>query len=210
MDSSIALENWRPRTCQALKWLRELPVPRKLVLALAFACVTGIAAQIRFPLPFTVVPITGQVFAVLLSGVVLGQLYGGVSQLLYLAVGVAGVPWFAPGSAGLFGPTGGYLIGFIPAAALIGWLTDRRIRFRTIGGQALLMMSAVGIVYLFGAIHFALWTQAGLSKTLMAAVLPFIPVDLAKALAVAALTSTLLPRKPYGNECDVRAADTAA
>lgn len=202
MDSSIALENWRLKSYQALKWRRELSVPKKLVLALGFACVTGLAAQVRIPLPFTVVPITGQVFAVLLSGVMLGQLYGGASQLLYLAIGVAGVPWFAPGSLGLFGPTGGYLIGFVPAAALIGWLTDRRIRFRTIGGQARLMMWAVGIIYLFGAVHFALWTQVGLSKTLLVAVIPFIPLDVAKALAVAALTSTFLPRRPYGGEGD--------
>jgi biotin transport system substrate-specific component len=98
------------------KWRFESKFAKKLVLAFFFACLTGIFAQLRFYLPYTPVPITGQVFAVLLSGVILGNLYGGISQGLYAALGVAGVPWFSGGKAGLeifTGVTGGYIIGFI-------------------------------------------------------------------------------------------------
>ena len=199
----MLVENWKLRRYRLFKWRYELSVPRKLVFAFGLACLTGLAAQIRILLPFTPVPITGQVFAVLLSGVLLGRLYGGVSQALYVALGSVGLPWFAGGNAGLpIGPTGGYLIGFIPAAMLVGWFTDRHIRLRGVWGQTLLMMTAVGIIYLLGAVQFAVVMGAGLWATLMGAVLPFIPVDLAKALGVAAITSTLLPKASYDGEVD--------
>ena len=91
-------------------------------------------AQVRIPLPFTPVPITGQTFAVLLVGAVLGSRRGAASLLLYLMQGLVGLPFFAGGTSGLailLGPTGGYLVGFIVAAYLVGLLAarglDRRI-----------------------------------------------------------------------------------
>ncbi len=205
MDASVLVESWKLRRHQAFEWRHELSVAKKLVLAMGLACFTGLCAQIRIPLPFTPVPITGQVFAVLLSGALMGRSYGAVSQFFYVGLGAAGMPWFAGGSGGLpglLGFTGGYLIGFIPAAALVGWFTDRHIHLRNIFGQALLMMSAVAVIYLFGAVQFAIVMRSGLWSTLTGAVLPFIPVDLAKALAVAAVTATLLPKAPYGGEVD--------
>ena len=173
------------------------------MLCLALAGFTGLVAQLTVRLPFTNVPITGQVFGVLLSGVLLGRHFGGLSQLLYVGLGSVGVPWFAGGGAGLpLGPSGGYLIGFIPAAALMGWLTDRHIRFRSIWGQTLLLMTAVGVIYLFGAVQFAIVMRTGLWATLLGAVIPFIPIDLAKAWGVAALTSALLPKASYDGEVD--------
>lgn len=203
MDSGQLVDGWKRARFQLFKWRYNLATSHKLPLCLAMSCLTGLVAQIRIALPFTPVPITGQVFGVLLSGVLLGKHYGGLSQLIYFGLGCAGVPWFAQGGSGLpIGPSGGYLIGFIPAAVLVGWLTDRHIGLRTAWGQALLMMTAVGIIYLFGAIQYAVVMGSGLWATLMGAVIPFVPVDLAKALAVAAITSTVLPKASYDGEVD--------
>ncbi|MCL0053110.1 biotin transporter BioY [Dehalococcoidales bacterium] len=95
---------------RAFKWRYELSIPKKLVLALGFACLTGLVAQVKFPVPWSPVPITGQTFAVLLAGVLLGRWWGGVSMAIYAGLGFIGLPWFAVG--GLASPTGGYIIGF--------------------------------------------------------------------------------------------------
>lgn len=101
---------------------------RDLLWTVGFALLTAVSAQIEFRLPFTPVPLTGQTFAVLLSGVVLGSRRGFLSQALYLAEGAAGLPVFAGGTGSalhLLGPTGGYLWSFPVAAALLGWLVER-------------------------------------------------------------------------------------
>lgn len=101
---------------------------RNAGLVLAFSALTALSAQIKFYLPFTPVPITGQTFAVLLTGVVLGPRLGALSLLAYLAEGAMGLPVFANFGAGpavLAGPTGGYLAGMPLAAWLVGQLTLR-------------------------------------------------------------------------------------
>jgi len=93
-----------------------------------FSLLTALLAQIRIPLPFTPVPLSGQTFAVLLAGAVLGSRRAFLSQALYLAAGAVGLPVFAGGGATvayLLGPTGGYLWSFPLAAALLGWLVER-------------------------------------------------------------------------------------
>jgi len=95
------------------KWRSESTILNKFVLALGFACLTGLMAQLRFYLPYTPVPVT------------------------YAGIGAAGVPWFNGGKAGLdvmTGVTGGYIIGFIAAALLIGWFTDSYIKSRSFLG----------------------------------------------------------------------------
>ena len=203
MTAMELVTRWRAARYRLFRWRCELGRARKVGLCLALAGLTGLCAQVRFVLPFTPVPITGQVFAVLLAGVLLGGRYGALSQVIYVALGSAGVPWFAGGAAGLpLGPSGGYLLGFIPAAWLVGYLTDRRIAFRRIWAQALLMMAAVGVIYFFGAVQFAVVMHAGLRATLVGAVLPFVAVDLAKAAAAAAVSSALLPKAAYNGEVD--------
>jgi biotin transport system substrate-specific component len=99
-----------------------------------FTLLTAVMAQIRFQFPFTTVPLTGQTFAVLLSGAVLGSRRGFASQALYIAAGASGLPVFAGGAlsaACLAGPTGGYLLSFPLAAYLIGWLVERGAGRRT-------------------------------------------------------------------------------
>src|SRR5512143_1882057 len=107
---------------------------RDVLLVVGSSLFVAALAQIRIPLPFTPVPVTGQTLAVLVVGAALGARKGAASLLLYLLAGFAGLPVFSGGSAGgavILGPTGGYLIGFIVAAYLIGVLSargmDRRI-----------------------------------------------------------------------------------
>jgi biotin transport system substrate-specific component len=165
------------------QWLDQLSWTYRVGLALLMAAVMGLAAQVRIPLPFTPVPLTGQVMVVLLSGIVLRGFYGGLSMTFYLLLGFAGVPWFTGGTAGsLLGPTTGYLVGFIPAALFIGRAFDHD---RRIIVQIGLMMAAVLIIYLFGALHFAFVTKTTIARTLYLAVLPFIPLDLIKGIVAA-------------------------
>ena len=177
-------------------WRSELAWFKRLMMAMAMACVTGLAAQVRVPLPFTAVPVTGQVFAVLLSGVLLGTYFGGLSQVFYVGLGAAGMPWFTAAAPA----TLGYLIGFIPAAILVGWMTDRYAGFRRLPGQAALMIGAVALIYLFGAVYYGLVMGLGPVATLMQAVVPFIPVDAVKIALAAGISTTMLPKKPYGPE----------
>lgn len=97
-----------------------------LVLVVAGAALTAVAAQIAVPL--WPVPVTGQTLAVLLVGVTLGATRGAISLALYAVLGIVGLPVFSDYSSGwsvIAGPTGGYIIGFIFAAALAGWLAQR-------------------------------------------------------------------------------------
>jgi len=173
------------------QWLTSAAWIVRIGLALLMAAVMGLAAQIRIPLPFTPVPLTGQVFVVLLSGIILGGGYGGLSMALYLLFGFAGLPWFAGWSTGTwFGPTTGYLVGFIPAALFTGIAFPRAREFLA---QALVMTTAVFVIYLFGALHIALILKTGFSRTLSLAILPFIPFDIVKAVAAAGLGRVLMP-----------------
>jgi len=176
----------------------ELSIPYKLCLAFAFACLTGLSAQIRIPLPFTPVPVTGQVLAVLLSGVSLGGCYGGLSQVFYIGLGVVGIPWFSGAGSGLShiaGITGGYLVGFVPSALVIGWLTDRYDFIRRFHFQLLLMAVGVSIIYIFGSFQLAVIMRVGFWETIKLAVFPFIPVDLIKAAVAACISASILPKK---------------
>lgn len=190
------------RSCfVCFRWRQDLAWPKKLLLSIGMTALTAVAAQVRIHLPFSPVPITGQVLAVLLAGTVLGGTYGSLSQILYVGIGAAGVPWFAAAAGGsLIGPTGGYLIGFIPAAFFVGWFTDKHIGTRRLLPQLALMLGGVFIIYLFGAIQFAVVMRTGFDETLRMAILPFIPLDLTKALLAAGLTTRFLARVPNNGE----------
>lgn len=98
-----------------------------LFLILGASIFIALSAQIAFNVPFSPVPVTGQTFAVILTGALLGSRRGSLAIIVYLLEGSSGLPVFAQGQFGiihLFGPTGGYLIGFIPAAFLCGFLVE--------------------------------------------------------------------------------------
>lgn len=192
---------------EIFKWRYELVGTRKILLALAMASITGLAAQVRAPLPFTPVPITGQTIAVLLSGVILGRWYGGLSQLFYVGMGLVGVPWFTGWSSGmshLLGPTGGYIIGFVLAALFVGHFTDRFIKFRKFFPGLLLMLVAnfllihgPGLVWLYVWISSIKGVAPGIFTLLMMGTIPFLPGDVMKILGAAAVTKAVTPKRPY-------------
>jgi len=189
------------------KWRFESTFANKVVLAFGFACLTGLLAQIRFYLPYTPVPVTGQVFAVLLSGVILGKWYGGLSQGLYAGIGAAGLPWFNGLKGGmdvLSGVTGGYIIGFIAAALVIGWFTDRYVRCRSFIALFSIMLLGIALIYLFGVFQLSLVLGVNIQRAIELGALPFIGVDVYKALIAATIAAAVAPRTAYGNEIDSR------
>jgi biotin transport system substrate-specific component len=156
-----------------------------------FCLVTALAAQVRIPLPFTPVPLTGQTFGVLLSGAVLGWRRGLGSQVLYLAVGASGLPVFAGGGgvAYLLGPTAGYLWSFPVAAGALGWLVERGASRRA-WKMALAMFASSLLILVTGTVWLGSVTGLGLHRQWWAGFYPFLAGDLLKI----ALVGLALPR----------------
>ena len=178
---------------------------RDLILIGLTSALTGLAAQFEIRLPFTPVPVTLQPLAVFLFGAALGSRRAALAMLLYLAEGAAGLPFFAGGGAGLghlVGPTGGYLIGFVPAAFLIGWSAERgwdRSPIRTF----LAMAGGSLVLFACGLSQLALFV--GREHVLAAGLYPFVAADLLKVAVAAGLLpaawrllerSGLAPRNP--------------
>jgi biotin transport system substrate-specific component len=201
------LERLEMAKYRAYRWQYELSAVKKISLALGFAMVIALLAQLRVFIPGTPVPITMQTLGVLLAGVVMGRNWGGFSVLLYVGLGAAGVPWFngwSGGIAHLAGPTGGYLIGFVLAAMAVGYFTEKYVWARTIPGlTGLMVVAAVVIIYLPGLLFLKLWLglvsgQAlGWNEAVMMGALPFVVGDLVKAGIAVAAARVLLPRKQY-------------
>lgn len=172
---------------------REDLLARKVLLSLTIAAVTGLLAGIRIPLPFTPVPLTGQVLGVLIAGIFLEGSFAGLSQVLYLLIGLSGIPWFSGWSSLSFvtfaaNPTSGYLIGFIPAAFLIGKLEHGGFRMNILR-HAVAFFSGILVLYFFGALHLAVILHTNFQRTLDLAVYPFIFFDFLKALLAASFIS---------------------
>ena len=167
-----------PRTAA---WLRNVS------LIIISALFVAVFAQIRIPVPFAPVPLTGQTFAVLLVGAALGSKHGIASLALYTVMGALGLPFFAGGASGvayLLGPTLGYLVGFIVAAYVIGLLAERGLE-RSVRTSVVPFLVGTLVIYLFGAGWLAI--QFGVEQALTLGVLPFLIGDTLK-LALAALT----------------------
>ena len=146
------------------------------------------SAQVALPLPFSPVPVTGQTFAVLVVGAALGRVRGVAAVAAYLAEGASGLPVFAGGAAGpavLLGPTGGYLLGFLPGAWLCGALAERGWD-RRVGGTIAAMLLGNVAIFAFGLPWLA--RVVGASNALTLGFWPFLPGDVVKiGLAAAAL-----------------------
>lgn len=174
--------------------LRSLPQTRdfsrvqRLATVVFFAALTIVAAKLeipREPVPFTMQP-----FAVLLAGMVLGSRDGALSQFFYVSLIALGFPFDARGlgTAALFGPTGGYLLGFIAAAGIVGLLVERganRVWQRWIAGVA-----GIAVIYLFGIYVLKNVTGMNWRAAWAAGGEPFLALDLMKAIIAAALTET--------------------
>ena len=170
---------------------------RNTTLVVSFALLTAICAQIRIPLRFTPVPITGQTFAVLLAAAVLGKKLGALSQLTYWLAGLTGLPFYSNATGGWSvgtGATMGYMIGFIFAAAAIGHLAELKHDRKFITSlPAMLLGSAIiytcGAVWLAHSLNIAVAT--GDKSAISLGVAPFLIGDLIKMLLAAMSTATI-------------------
>jgi biotin transport system substrate-specific component len=172
-----------------------LPLPRRLprlltdtLLIFGATLLIAVSARLSIHLPFTPVPITGQTFAVLLTGMLLGARRGGLALLLYLVEGTSGLPVFAGGGFGiavLLGKTGGYLWSYPFAAALTGWLAERGWDRRP-HGAALAMALGSLLILVAGSLWLSVFVGS-LANGFLLGMLPFLPGDAAKLALAAAL-----------------------
>lgn len=170
---------------------------KKLVLCAAAAALTCVLAPISFVIG-TAVPITLATFAVMLSGILLGGRYGALAQLIYLLLGVAGLPVCAgwtPALSRIIGPTGGYLAGYIPLAFVCGaiysaWGREahgaRKYAVMTAG-----MLAGTVTLYIFGTAWYCVYSGTGVVQALTVCVVPFLIGDAVKIAAVALLAPRL-------------------
>lgn len=154
---------------------------RRVVAVIAFVLATAAGAYVAVPLPWTPVPMTLQPLIVLLAGALLGPVLGAAAMAAYLAVGLVGAPVFSGGGAGLAwlaGPTGGYLIAFPAAAAVVGLLAGRGEpgTGRLLAG----LVAGLSLMYLGGLSQLALLTGRGWGDLLAVGVLPFLGGDFVK------------------------------
>jgi len=163
-----------------------------LLWVVGFGLLTALLAQIEIRLPYTPVPLTGQTFAVLLSGAVLGSRRGFASQALYLAAGAAGMPVFAGGASTIFhmlGPTGGFLFAFPFAAGLTGWLVEQGASRRA-WTLALALLAADALILISGASWLSGFFHVPLRQAALLGFYPFLIGDVLKV----SLVGITLPR----------------
>lgn len=172
------------------------PKPRELAVAALFTAVMAICAQISIPIPVSPVPITLSLFGVFLTAMLLDAKTSALVQTVYVLLGLCGAPvfqGFAGGIGKVLGPTGGYIISYIPMSYVMGRLV---VKFNA--GRRLqmiwVMLLGLAICYVFGTAWLMLSTGMGIRAALYAAVLPFIPLDAAKICAAAVLAHAIKAR----------------
>jgi len=173
-----------------------------IALVMSGSILMALLAQISFRLPFSPVPITGQTFGVLILGALLGSKRGAAAMLVYILEGGIGLPVFASGTAGLAvlaGPTGGYIMGFVFAAFVVGYLGEKnwdRHFVSTVG----MMLLGTAIIYTTGIIWLLQFVPS--AQVFQLGLLPFLPGGLLKILVAALLLPggwKLLDRTSFGN-----------
>ena len=163
---------------------------QKLVLASLFAALTAVGAFIAIPIG--PVPIVLQNLFVMLMGLMLGPRWGLAGVAAYLLAGALGLPVFAGGTGGIgrfVGPTGGYLVGYLPSVAVIGWLC--RCGRPTWLFDALAVVAGTLVLYFFGVSWLKAVTGMTWGKTMMVGMVPFLPGDIAKMIAAVMMVGTL-------------------
>jgi biotin transport system substrate-specific component len=171
--------------------LAPLDFVSSFVLVVGFSLVTALAAQVAIPLSWTPVPITGQTFAVLLTGALLGSRLGALAMFVYLIEGASGLPFFMAGGSGpqhlFFSPTSGYLLSYPAAAFVVGLLAERGWDRRFLTAVAAMALGSL-VILLGGWAWLARFTNP--AAAFEAGVAPFLIGDVIKiALAAAVLPS---------------------
>ncbi len=200
MQIAIALNQTK---LEAFRWRTNASLPWKITMALLMAGLTGLMAQVRIPLPFTPIPLTGQTFAVLLSGVLLGRKWGGISLAIYAILGIAGIPWFNGASSGITG-TAGYLAGFVIASLFLGYFVDKHSKTRGFSAMfGLMLFASLVLIYVPGLLWLGFWLQTvegnatGIASLLSIGALPFISGDILKAVLAAMTAKIILPKETF-------------
>jgi biotin transport system substrate-specific component len=170
--------------------LAPLDLVRQVGLVIGFSLLTALAAQVVIPIG--PVPITGQTFAVLLTGALLGSRLGAMAMIAYLIEGASGLPFFAAGHFGLvhlMGPTGGYLVAFPAAAFITGAFAEHDWDRRFLGAAAAMAIGSI-VVIVCGCIWFTVVSRTGIINAFNVTVAPFIPGDVIKIFLAAAVLPT--------------------
>jgi len=165
---------------------------KMMILCALFAALTAVCSMISIPLPFTPVPINLATLSVFLAGGLLGSRYGALSQLVYVFLGAIGLPVFHSFTGGLgilTGPTGGYIIGYVAGAWLIGFMIEKlgQSFFKNI----ISMIAGLAACYVLGTLWFMYITSSGLAAALMMCVVPFLIGDAIKIIAGSILVKKL-------------------
>ena len=174
--------------------MSEYTSVRPMIRASLFAALTAIGAFIKIPIPVSPVPITLQVFFVLLTGLVLGSRWAGTGMAVYLILGIIGFPVFSGGSSGIgvmLGPAGGYLIGFIPAAFITGLIAETFGRSAPVEIGA--MIAGLSIIYLLGIIQLSIVADLSIHESVVIGVLPFLIGDFIKLIAALIVSKRIEP-----------------
>ena len=159
-------------------WIRQRTLLTDIGLVIGFSLLTALMAKIAIPLPFTPVPITGQTFAVLLTGALLGSRLGTATMLAYILEGSVGLPVFARATPASYG----YLAGFVAAAFIVGWLAERGWS-RDVLRSVLAMIAGEVAIYVFGLAWLSRYV--GWGQVLALGLFPFLIGDAVKLIAAA-------------------------
>lgn len=152
----------------------------------------SVSSYIAIPLPFTTASITAQTMVVNLIGIILGPIETAIVFVTWILLGLAGVPVFAGGSAGMAkiaGPSGGYIFGFLAAAVLISLFCRKVKDLRKV--TVFLILIGIPTIYLFGSVWMKMMTGMPWPAVFVQSILPFIPLDIVKCFAAAALAKAL-------------------
>ena len=186
-------------------WRNNASTLTMVILSFVFACFTGLMAQVSIAVPWSPVLITFQTFAVLIAGTLLGGKYGSFSMILYTVLGIIGMPWFTNMNHGLsfiFAASGGYIIGFIIAAAFIGYVFDHYVNARKPLQTVILMLIAnficiyvPGLIGLYNTMLVKTGSALSIPELLFMGVVPFIVGDLIKMALASGISTSLLPKE---------------
>src|SRR6267378_519671 len=182
MNTSIA----KPETLLEVA-LAPLDFVRQVGLVIGFSLLTALSAQIVIPIG--PIPITGQTFAVLLTGALLGSRLGAITMIVYLMEGAIGLPFFSGGHGGilhLMGPTGGYLVAFPAGAFITGAFAEHEWDRKFLSAAAAMAIGSI-IIIVCGCVWFSLLTHTSIVNAVRVTVAPFILGDIVKIVLAAAV-----------------------